>query len=389
MTLLYCTNTLWAGGGIEHITITKANALAAIEGNVVWIAVADNRFPPVMHLDNRVRVFDLNLNYYIDDHKRSRLSNLFITLRQIQLHKKKLKELFRTINPDIVISTDGFGKYFLPRLRTNQSQAFVREYHMWSKFHRSSPNTLFEKVLCLAGDFLNTIIIHKYDRVVVLTHEDKNQNWPHNDNVVVLPNPITITHSFVSSLEKRIVSAAGRLCHQKNYDLLIDSWLLVHQSHPDWILEIWGDGPDKTRLNKKISDLQLGQSVFLKGYDKNVLSKLSESSIFVLSSLYEGLPLVIIEALSCGIPVVATACPCGPKDLIIDGQNGFLVPVGNKNALAGGICRLIEDSSLRKQMGGYALEVSKQYSIERITSRWMDLFDELVTEKGKKLTNKR
>ena len=384
MTLLYCTNTLWVGGGIEHITITKANALAAIEGNVVWIAVTDNRFPPIMPLDDRVRIIDLNLKYYIDDHKRTRLSNLYITLRQIQLHKKKLKEVFRIINPDIVISTDGFGKYFLPHLRTSQSQAFVREYHMWSKFHQSSPNNLFERILCWIGDCLNALIIHKYDRVVVLTNEDKNQNWQHNDNVIVLPNPITFTHAFVSSLEKKTVSAAGRLCRQKNYDLLIDSWLLVHQSHPDWVLEIWGDGPDRNRLSQKISDLQLGQSVLLKGYDKDVISKLSNSSIFVLSSLYEGLPLVIIEAMSCGVPVVATACPCGPKDLITDGQNGFLVPVGNKNALAGGICHLIEDSSLRKQMGGYALEASKQYSIERITTRWMNLFEELVTERDKK-----
>ena len=383
MTLLYCTNTLWAGGGIEHITITKANALAAIEGNVVWIAVADNRFPPVMLLDNRIRIVDLNLKYYINDHKRTPLSNLLITLRQIQLHKIKLKEVFQTVNPDIVISTDGFGKYFLPRLRTSQSQAFVREYHMWSKFHKSSPNSLFEKVLCWIGDCLNTIIIRKYDRVVFLTHEDKNQNWQHHDNVIVLPNPITYTHTFVSSLEKKTVSAAGRLCRQKNFDLLIDSWNLVHQSHPDWVLKIWGDGPDKTRLSQKISNLQLEQSVFLKGYDKDVISKLSESSLFVLSSLYEGLPLVVIEAMSCGVPVVATACPCGPKDLITDGLNGFLVPVGDKNALAGGICRLIEDTSLRKQMGDNALEASKKYSIERITSCWMALFKELLDERQK------
>ena len=87
--------------------------------------------------------------------------------------------------------------------------------------------------------------------------------------------------------------------------------------------------------------------------------------------------------MSCGVPVVATACPCGPRDLITDGHNGFLVPVGDKKAMADRICHLIEDPSLRKQMGGNALEASKQYSIERITARWMSLFEELVIEKGK------
>jgi glycosyltransferase involved in cell wall biosynthesis len=185
----------------------------------------------------------------------------------------------------------------------------------------------------------------------------------------------------VSSLDYKTVAAAGRLCYQKNFDLLIDSWQSVHRLHPDWILEIWGDGPDKLRLQQKILDLRLEESVYLKGYEHCLITRLASSSIFVLSSLYEGFGLVIVEAMSCGVPVVSTACPCGPKDIISEGENGYLVPVGDRSALADRISRLIEDSNLRKQMGASALKTSQQYSMNRIIGQWMSLFEELLAER--------
>ena len=384
MTIVYCTNTLWAGGGIEHVTIAKANALASIEGNVVWIIVTDNRFPPITPLDKKVRVIDLELKYYTDDHKRSRLANLFHLWGQRLLHKRVLKKALNKIDPDIIISTDSLDKYFLPYLRMNSNQVFLRVYHMWSHFHRCSPNSLYDKVLGWAGDFLNSIIIHKYDRIIVLTNEDKNRHWSDDEKVLVIPNPITNTHSSVSTLENKTVAAAGRLCRQKNFDLLIDSWTLVHRLHPEWQLEIWGDGPDRQKLCHKISQYNLEDSVFLKGYDSNLLSRLESSSLFVLSSIYEGFPLVILDAMTCGLPVIATSCPCGPRDLIIDGENGFLVPQDDMDIMAERICSLIDDYKLRVRMGENSLEKSNRYSMERIISHWMQLFEELIAEKRDK-----
>ena len=381
MIILYCTNTLWVGGGIEHITIAKANALAAIPGNVVWMAVVDNRFPPIMPLHPAIHIVDLGLKYFHDDHKRNRIFNLMHIWRQCRLHKKKLKTVIRDIGPDIVISTDSLEKHFLPTLRTNPQQVFIREYHMCRTFHKFSANGFLERVLGGISETMGIFVAKKYDQIVVLTNEDKEQNWKTRDKVIVIPNPLTYSHSFVSTLNNKTISAAGRLCHQKNYDLLIDSWLLVHHKYPDWHLNIWGDGPDRQRLRQKINNYNLDNSVFLKGYDNQILDKLATSSIFVLSSLYEGLPLVLLEAFSCGVPAVSTACPCGPKDIITEGKNGFLVPVGDKMALADRICRLIEDPNLREQMGGSALETSKQFSMDSIIHRWMSLFEDLIAEK--------
>ena len=384
MILLYCTNTLWGNGGIEHVTIVKANALAAIDGNEVLIAVTDNRFPPIIPLDPRIQIVDLNLEYFINDHLRSRFSNLFCLWKQHRLHKKKMTSVISRFKPDVIISTDSFGKYFLPSLRINRGQVFIREYHMYSKFHRSSSNGILETTLGWISEIISSIMDRKYDRVVVLTHEDKDRNWPTRDNVIVLPNPISHSYSFVSALEEKRVAAAGRLCPQKNFGSLIDSWKLVNQTHPDWILEIWGDGPDRSLLKQRIDDLHLDNTVLLKGYDSSFVLSLASSSIFVLSSRYEGLPLVMIEAMSCGVPVVSSACPCGPKDLINDGENGFLVPVNDKDALADRLCRLMDDQDLRKHMGAMALEKSKHYRLEQIINQWMSLFEHLLSEKQEK-----
>ena len=124
-------------------------------------------------------------------------------------------------------------------------------------------------------------------------------------------------------------------------------------------------------------------NIFLKGYTYDIFSPLYKASIFTLTSLFEGLPLVIIEAMSCGVPVVSYACPCGPQDIIADGHDGFLVPVNNEKVLADRICRLIEDKELRKEMGKAARLKAEQYDIKNIIPMWMELFNQLINEKRK------
>ena len=127
-------------------------------------------------------------------------------------------------------------------------------------------------------------------------------------------------------------------------------------------------------MQTQIVGAGLAGSIRLAGYSDDLLSRLSEGAIFVLTSLYEGFGMVITEAMSCGLPVVSYACPCGPKDIISDGEDGFLVPVGDETRLSERICELIENEGLRKRMGAAALEKSRQYSLDRIIPMWMALF---------------
>ena len=269
-------------------------------------------------------------------------------------------------------------KLFLPSF-SDLDCVFVREIHSSSDYRQKAGNSLYTKILYRISEFYDyKFVIKKYDQVVVLTREDKDRFWKNNNKVVVIPNPISIQHNQYSVLKNKTVISIGRLEREKNYGSLVHSWVKVHAEHNDWKLEIWGAGSERKNLENVINNLSLQDSVLLKGVTDDVISVLEKASIFVMSSKYEGFCLAILEAMSCGLPVVSYDCPCGPKDIITEGKDGFLVPMGDEQALAKRICYLIEHEDERRTMGDAALEKSKQYAQDIIIDKWMNLFKNLL-----------
>lgn len=164
---------------------------------------------------------------------------------------------------------------------------------------------------------------------------------------------------------------------QKGFDRLIDAWSIVNMQHPDWVLRIYGDGM-RQQLQQQIDRLGIASSCILEHSTPDIDEKYCESSIFALSSRYEGFGMVIIEAMACGIPPVSFACPCGPRDIIDDGKNGLLVENGNIEMLAGKICYLIENDEIRRKMGQQARIDVERFKIEQIAGQWKELFESLV-----------
>lgn len=382
MKIVYCTDSVCHAGGIQRITVAKANALADIEGNEVWIVVTDNKRPkPVLPISGKVHLVDLDVNYFEDDWK-SRLHVLKGILVKRREHKRKLQQFLNTISPDIVISTGTSEKNFVPRMKVASNPSFIREIHSVSNYRLLVAHGWFEKLSAWAGDIIDYhYYIREYDKIVVLTDEDKQRQWKNNSKVEVIPNPLTTEHNKRSTLKSKTVITAGRLTAEKNFASLINAWRIVNKSHPDWKLEIWGEGSLRNELRQQIEDLQLRDSAYLMGYTDDIISKFADASIFICSSKFEGFGLVIIEAMSCGLPVVSYSCPCGPKDIITEGKDGFLVPPGDEERLAERICFLIEHEEKRREMGNAAAEKSKQYAIEPIIRQWMTLFHELTAKK--------
>lgn len=217
--------------------------------------------------------------------------------------------------------------------------------------------------------------VRRLDKFVVLTHEDFGF-WKGLTNITVIPNPIYNYPDHGSSCSSKQAIAVGRYTYQKGFDLLIDTWALVAKRHPDWTLRIYGAGNSED-YRKLVIEAGLEDFVFCEGATNNVYAKYDESSIFVLSSRYEGLPLVLIEAMSAGLPCVAFTCPCGPRDCIDDGKDGLLIDAGNKEKLADGICQLIENESLRKTMGVAARQHALLFSEDTIMQQWISLFESL------------
>lgn len=382
MKIAYCIDSVTALGGIERITLSKANALADILGNEVYIIVAFHRGDPVSTINPKVHLVNLKVDYYAD-YGMSRLQAFLFMRKKRKEHIRKLQAFLNEIQPDILISTNQSEKHFIRTLSLDYKPVIIREFHFCSDYRVIEAQSCLQKIIARIGTFMDCKVnIHKVDRIVLLTEEDRNRNWRGCNRVAVIPNPVTMVSAYPpSSVEKKRVIAAGRLVRQKNFESLLRSWKRVVKQHPDWVLEIYGEGMLKGQLENQIDKMNLGKSVYLKGRTNDIFSKMTSSSIYALSSIYEGFALVLIEAMSCGLPVVSYDCPCGPKDLIEDGENGFLVPLNDEKTLADRMCRLIEDDKLRKKMGASALVKSKCYQMDNIMKQWMDLFDELIAAK--------
>lgn len=381
MKIAYCVNSIRYLGGIQRVTVVKANALAEIPGNEVYIIATDNKNGPVVQeLSPKVHLIDLDINYYNRNQERSMLTNLIVGMAKGIPHKKALTKVLRQINPDVVISVGMSEKFMLTSMR-NRTWKIIREFHSEKNYRSKHAYSLFKKIQGKLSDFYEFHYADKkYDRIVVLTDEDKETNWQGWDNVSVVPNPVSFKCDSPSLLTEKSVISMGRLEHVKNFTSLISAFKIVAKKHPDWILKIFGDGTLRESLQNQINESGLQNNVFLMGFSNDMESALRQSSIFAFSSLVEGFALVIVEAMECGLPAVSYQCPCGPKDIITEGKDGFLVPVNDEQMLAERICSLIENEDLRRKMAVEARLRAQYYHVESIAQRWMALFNEVIAK---------
>jgi glycosyltransferase involved in cell wall biosynthesis len=223
----------------------------------------------------------------------------------------------------------------------------------------------------------------KLDAVVVLTHDDRHDyarvlaGAP--TRVVRITNGLTRMKGEPAREREKVVLAAGRITWQKGFDMLVDAFVPVAERHPDWKLRIYGEGVRFARLRKRVIRQGVYNNVFLMGTTRRLGELMARASVFALSSRYEGFGMVIVEAMSKGLPVVSFDCPRGPAEIIDDGRDGILVPNGNVEALTRALLELIEDDERRARYGAAALEKASTFDIGAIGMQWESLFDELVS----------
>lgn len=234
------------------------------------------------------------------------------------------------------------------------------------------------------GNLLKKIRLHIYKKcrkIVVLTSKDKEcyDKYLPSEHTIVIPNPVVLSEKYQSSLDSKIAIAVGRIQYQKGFDTLVEVFKRVHEKYPDWIVRIYGDGNLRAELEQQISDAGLKGIVNLMGRSNEIYKKLRETAFFILSSRFEGFPMVIIEAQSQGVPAVCFDCPNGPSDLVNSGVNGILVENQNKDALYRGICYMIEHPEERKAMGIKSLKNVDKYSSVVICDVWKNLFNSIAS----------
>jgi glycosyltransferase involved in cell wall biosynthesis len=219
------------------------------------------------------------------------------------------------------------------------------------------------------------------DALVVLTEQDRAAYLPvvgGDTPLARIPNAVPPLPGGRSSTERPIVVAAGRLTHQKGFDRLVNAYATVAERQPDWTLRICGTGPNEERLRRRVVRANLHNHVLLLGDVRRIERQFEEASIFVLSSRSEGFPMVLIEAMSKGLPVVSFDCPTGPAEIVDHGVDGLLVPHGDVPALADALLSLMADPQRRRRMGAAATAKAATFSLEAIGPRWDELLDSVT-----------
>lgn len=349
---------------------TKANYLANQNGVEVYIVTTEQGMNAACYpLDEKIKLIDLGINY-------NRTKSYFSAenLRKAVLHFKTQKKLFKKLQPDIIISPNfNFDHYWLPLISSKAK--LIKERHSSRSFEAEQRSTgAFKAKLKF---WLNDYVDRFYDRIVVLNEDEKT--YVKSGNAVVIPNPVEITNLRANHSNKRVI-AAGRISPVKAFDQLIAAWAMVQQDFPDWQLHFYGQDylDTQEKLEALVEKHQLQQVVKFKGSVNNLRSTMTDYSIYAMTSETECFPMVLLESLSVGLPVISYDCPNGPRNILTDGEDSFLVPDKNIPIFADKLKTLMQNENLRQEMGAKGIENIKRFNLEKVMQNWRILFDELV-----------
>ncbi len=383
MRIVYIVETLAVVGGSEKIISEKAGYMAEHFGYDVSIISCtqsngqDNAFP----LSSKVRQINLAIPYY-KQYRYKYPQRLWVKYKTKQLLRNEMQRIINKLNPDIIIGTLKFETTIICGLNSPAKRII--------ECHEARPFVLSD--LEHVRSFLSHIYVLYYQRkkffrkiekkadlVVTLTEGDK-ELWSRAHKVEVIPNFSTMSSTRHIDNQKRII-AVGRLSAEKGYDRLIAVWNQVALKHPDWKLDIFGDGNMRDSLQELI-DKSNNSHIELHHTTNKISQEYASSEIYVITSLYEGFSLSIVEAMTHGLPCIAFDCPFGPRSLIDDNKNGFLIEDGNIRQFAEKLCYLIEHPDVRTEFSAAAISKASNFNIETIMARWKSILVSLEETKS-------
>ena len=373
--LVYITPALYMAGGVERVLTLKANYFAEHFGYDITIILTEGKDKPLFYpLSDKIHVVNLNIGFE-ELWTCSFAKKVLVYLKKQRQFKKALtKELMR-IHPDITVSLLRREINFLNGIKDGSRK--IGELHINRANYRNFQNkdTNFVKTI-FAKFWSDNLLSHlkKLDKLVVLTEKDK-EAWIELDNVVTIPDPLSMSPSSISLLKEKRVIAVARYSYEKGIDLLLKAWTLVDKENQDWRLDVYGDG-DRAFYEQLIDELKINRShCQLHGRTNDVEKEYLNSSLFVSTSRFEGFGMVLTEAMVCGLPVISFDCPWGPRSIITDGEDGILVENGNINLLASSLSSLMSNETLRRSMSKAALKNVQRFSMEQIAEQWRNIFE--------------
>lgn len=374
MKIIYCLAGTFNSGGMERIVVAKANWLAKRGYGICIVTTEQNGRTDFFTLNSSIKRIDLDI-MYSENVTPNPLKKYFVRKKKMKIHRKLMQDVINVENPDIIISTFGNEVEFLPQIKDESKKIVEIHFSRWFRlqFNRKGIWKFIDRFLT----YKDCKTIKKYDKFICLTNEDR-KNWGNLPNIAVIPNFIDHISKKPAKLVNKSLIAVGRLTYQKGYDYMIKAWKIISQYYPQWKLNIYGDGDLHEYLTNLIIKMNLSNSVKINKPISNIEEEYANHSGLILSSNYEGLPMVILEAMSNGLPVVSFACQCGPRDIIINDYNGLLVGKGDINSLAYAIQNLISSKEKRLKLGFNSWLSANEYLESKIMPLWENLFNNLL-----------
>lgn len=377
MKLVYCMADVYNPGGMERVLLNKLRWWARRgDCELVLVTTDQNGRPPFYDFPPEVRMVDLAINYKADK-GRNPIAKTLSYLRKRKIHRRRLTELLMREKADIVVSLYPSESSFIPSIQDGSKK--VLELH-FNKYFRLQYNR--SGLLGLADRWRtrqDEKIVRRFDRFVVLTREDA-ENWGALPNLQVIPNAALELPAVTHMTGSHRVIAVGRLDYQKGFDRLLEAWALLPAAlRAGWRLDIFGQGEWEDMLKKKCDTLGIADSAHINKPTEHIFDEYAASDFLVMSSHYEGFPMVMIEAMACGVPAVCFDFLCGPRDIIRPEENGLVVKEGDIPALAAAMRRVMENPALLARMSEGAKKISQTYSEEAVMAQWEACFQQLLT----------
>lgn len=378
MHILYIYPEFTIKGGADKVILEKANYFVhhGYEVTIVTEAQMGREFsfpvePAIRHVDMGL---DFNRQY-----SQGLFGRAITYFSLMYKYKHQLEKVLYKLKPDIVIIALGRSIDFITSIKDGSvkiGEAHCIKAHLRSFYLLEKRNFLYRMVARFMR-WRTHIHISQLDALVLLTQQDAD-DWAKIRKKYVIPNAIPSIPETASALKNKQVIMVGRYNDAKGYEYLIPAWRIIHHRHPDWTLHIYGSGEMETLVANWIKEKNLENSMIMHVPTEHIMEKYLESSVCMMSSRYDAFPMVLLEAMVCGVPCVTFDCPYGPRNIIKNEQDGLLVEYLNSQALADGVCRLIEDDKLRMQFGLNARSNIRRFSQDIIMEQWDNLFSHLV-----------
>jgi len=381
MKILFVIDKMKNYAGIERILTCKMNYIATKTPHTVYLTTYEQNndllpFP----LDTNICYLPLDIMMP----QRSKMTFVQWMKKYFEARNCFKKEFYTEINnirPDIVVSTVYSFQVLDIIIKScyNKNIKTIVESHTKGETVTLSYKFRYNKFVFRLMSIWDYFIMKELKHcncVVTLTKQDMPFWSQYAKRTKVIPNMLTIVPKKVIDYEAKRVISAGRYMTEKGFDMLLEAWYLLHQDYRDWHLYIFGNG-DRTAYQEIVSKFNLGETVHLMSATNEIAEEFSRSSIYVMSSRYEGFGLVLAEAMSCGLPCVSFDSPYGPREIIKDGEDGLLAKYKDVADLARKIKQLMSDTVTRRIMGEHAIKNIARYEPQAVMKQWITLFENL------------